>query len=128
MASPAQGTVIQPRVASLASVFLRSKRATQALAIMSLYSIQQGGRREGEEANGLISVVKKVSKCLHVVYPLVSPWPESSPWSHTAARKAERRTLDSGGPCASYVRSLITVEEGAVDVGCQLMGCHKWWG
>ena len=72
-----------------------------------------------------MSVVKKVSKCLHVIQPLVSPWPESSPWSHTTARKAERHALYAGGPCASYVRSLISVEEGAVDVGCQLMGCHK---
>lgn len=44
-----------------------------------------------------MSVVKKVSKCLHIIYPLVSPWPESSPWSHTAARKAERYALYAGG-------------------------------
>lgn len=100
---------------SLPSIVSGSKRAAQALAIMS--SFHPPGRKKGGKRNrNAHASAKKVSRCLHMTLQLMWHWPESSP----VVRKAKTYKLYSGRPCARHIRSPIPAGEGGWVV-CHLM-------
>lgn len=92
---------------SLPNIVSRSKRAAQALAIMSSFH-PPGRKKGGKRDQDAHASVQKVSRCLHMTLQFLWHWPESSP----VVREAERCKLHSGWPCTSYIRSPITAGEG----------------
>lgn len=61
---------------------------------------------------------------LHVHFDSYRPGGKAVLWSHTAAGQGRGGDFVLGGPVSDTLGVLLL----GVDVGCQLMVCHKWRG